>query len=193
MNKKSIYKRIIGFILCLPFIYFLYACGLSQPSSLILLCALGAGSGLTPFTDISLVIGLYLMITGGGKRYEKYIFLGCILMNLKEFLKPDKEKIIISGTILILSIICILIGIYFGGSNSILRLFFIAASFFYLPVLLLPEIVDSIIPSMRPDMDTMTAFYFQSGLMFVFGCVYAYLVSCAIIFVRRKRKRDNDS
>ncbi len=66
MNMKSIYRRIIGFILCLPFIYFLYACGLSQPARLILPCALGAGSGLTPFTDIALIIGLYLIITGGG-------------------------------------------------------------------------------------------------------------------------------
>ena len=110
-------------------------------------------------------------------------------MNLKEFLMPDKEKIRIFSAILIISIICILIGIYFGGSNSILRLFFIAASFFYLPVLLLPEIAYSIIPSMRPDMDTMTAlqFYFQSGLIFVLVCVYVYLMSCAIVFVRRKR------
>jgi len=53
--------------LCLPFIYFLYACGATQPQKLILLCALGAASSLTPFTDIALVIGLYLMITGGGK------------------------------------------------------------------------------------------------------------------------------
>ena len=67
MNMKNIYKRIIGLILCLPFIYFLYACGTYQPSQLILLCALGAGSSLTPFTDIALAIGLYLMITGGGK------------------------------------------------------------------------------------------------------------------------------
>ncbi|HMB44887.1 MAG TPA: hypothetical protein VKL21_03595 [Candidatus Methanoperedens sp.] len=64
---KSIHKRIIGLILCLPFIYFLYACGATQPQKLILLCALGAASSLTPFTDIALVIGLYLMITGGGK------------------------------------------------------------------------------------------------------------------------------
>jgi hypothetical protein len=66
-----------------------------------------------------------------------------------------------------------------------------AASFFYLPVLLLPEIVYSITPSMRLNMDTMTAlqFDFQSGFMFVLGCVYAYLVAWAIIFVRRKRKR----
>ena len=110
-------------------------------------------------------------------------------MNLKEFLRPDKEKIIMCGFILLISMICIIIGIYFGGSNSILRLFFIAASFFYLPVLLLPEIAYSINPSMRPDMDTMTApqFYFQSGLIFVLLCVYAYLISCAIVFVRRKR------
>lgn len=116
-------------------------------------------------------------------------------MNLKEFLTPDKEKIIMYGAILIISIIGIIIGIYFGGDNPILRLFFIAASFFYLPVLLLPEIVYSIIPSMRPDMDTMTPlqFYFQSGLAFVLGCGYAYLVSCAIIFVRRRRTRDSDS
>ncbi len=116
-------------------------------------------------------------------------------MNLKDFLRPDKEKIIMFGAILIISVICLIIGIYFGGVNPILRLFFIVVSFFYLPVLLLPEIVYSIIPSMRPDMDTMTAsqFYFQSGLMFVIGCVYAYIVSCAIVFVRRNRKRDNDS
>jgi hypothetical protein len=53
--------------LCLPFIYFLYACGTTQPAQLIILCALGAGSSLTPFTDIALAVGLYLMITGGGK------------------------------------------------------------------------------------------------------------------------------
>ena len=54
-------------MLCLPFIYFLYACGTTQPVRLILLCALGAGSSLTPLTDIALIIGLYFMITGGGK------------------------------------------------------------------------------------------------------------------------------
>ncbi len=112
-------------------------------------------------------------------------------MNLKEFLTPDKEKIVISVAIISISIIFI-IGILFAGFNfPILSLFFI----FYLPVLLLPEIVYSIIPSMRPDMDTMTAsqLYFQFGLMFVLGCVYAYLMSCALVFVRRKRKKDNDS
>lgn len=67
MNMKSIHKRTIGLILCLPFIYLLYACGTTQPTQLILLCALGAGSSLTPFTDIALAVGLYLMITGGGK------------------------------------------------------------------------------------------------------------------------------
>ncbi len=116
-------------------------------------------------------------------------------MNLKEFLRPDKEKIIMSGAILIISIIFIIIGIYFGGGNPIFRLFFIAAYFFYLPVLLLPEILYIIIPSMRPDMDTMTAlqFYFQFGLMFVLGCAYAYFVSCAIVFIRRKKRRHNDT
>jgi hypothetical protein len=78
-------------------------------------------------------------------------------MKLKEFFTPDREKIIWSGFSLIISIICLIIGIYFGGGNPILRLFFIAASFFYLPVLLLPEIVYSIIPSMRLNMDPMTA------------------------------------
>lgn len=111
-------------------------------------------------------------------------------MNMKEFLRPDKEKIIMSGAILITSIICMIIGIIFGGGNPILRWFFIAPSVFYLPVLLLPEIVYSIIPSMRPDMDTMTAsqLYFQSGLMFALGCVYAYFVSCGIVFVYRRQK-----
>ena len=67
MNMNSINKRIIGFILCLPFIYLLYACGTTQPERLILVCALGAGSSLTPFTDVALIIGLYLIIKGGGK------------------------------------------------------------------------------------------------------------------------------
>ncbi|MDD5617436.1 MAG: hypothetical protein PHH85_14695 [Candidatus Methanoperedens sp.] len=102
----------------------------------------------------------------------------------------NKEKIMISGAILIISIIFIIIGIIFGGVNPILRLFFIVVSFFYLPVLLFMEMVYSIIPSVRPDMDTMTAsqFYFQFGLMFVLGCVYVYLVSCAIVFVHRRKK-----
>ncbi len=106
-------------------------------------------------------------------------------MNVKEFIRPDKEKIIISAAILIISIIFIIISIYFGGSRyPILRLFFITVSVFYLPVLLLHEIVYSIIPSMRPDMDTMTAsqFNFQIGLIFVLGCVYAYLVSLILYY-----------
>jgi hypothetical protein len=67
MNMNTMYKRIIGFILCLPFFYFLYACGTTQPGQLILICALGAGSSSTRFTDVALIIGLYLMIKGGGK------------------------------------------------------------------------------------------------------------------------------
>ncbi len=119
--------------------------------------------------------------------------MGCNFMKLKRFIRPDKEKIIISGAILIISIIFIIIGIHFGGIHPILRLFFIAVSFFYLPILLLPEIVYSIIPSMRPDMDTMIAsqFNFQIGLMFALGCVYAYLVSCIIVFVRRRKSLKN--
>ena len=109
-------------------------------------------------------------------------------MNLKEFLAPDKEKIMMSGAILIISIIFIIIGINFGGANPILRLFFIVVSFFYLPVILFMEMVYSIIP--RPDMDTMTAskFYLHFGLMFVLACVYVFVVSCAIVFVHRKKK-----
>ncbi len=109
-------------------------------------------------------------------------------MNFKEFFTPNREKIMISGAILIISIIFIIIGINFGGANPILRLFFIVVSFFYLPVPLFMEMVYSIIP--RPDMDTMTAsqFYFQFGLMFVLGCVYAFVVSCAIVFVHRRKK-----
>ena len=111
-------------------------------------------------------------------------------MNLKEFLAPDKEKIMISGAILILSIIFMIIGINFGGANPILRLFFIVVYFFYLPVLLFMEMLYFIIPSVRPDMDTITAsqFYFQFGIMFVVGCVYVFVVSCAIVFVYRKKK-----
>ncbi|NJD54763.1 MAG: hypothetical protein FIB07_18140 [Candidatus Methanoperedens sp.] len=108
---------------------------------------------------------------------------------LKEFLRADKEKAIVAGAILIISIVCITIGIYGGFNYPILRIFFIAVSFFYLPVFFVLEIVYSIISSMRPDMDTMTAsqFYFHFGLMFVLGCVYVYLVSSIIVFVHRRK------
>lgn len=108
---------------------------------------------------------------------------------LKEFLRADKEKAIVAGAILIISIICVIIGIYGGFKYPILRIFLIAALFFYIPVFFILEMVYSIIPSMRPDMDTMMAsqFYFHFGLMFVLGCVYAYLVSCIIVFVHRRK------
>jgi len=109
----------------------------------------------------------------------------------KGFLKPDKEKIVISVAIISISIIFI-IGILFAGFNyPIISLFFI----FYLPVFFVLEIVYSINPLMRPDMDTMTTsqFNFHFGLMFVLSCAYIYILSCAIIFVRRKRKTGNDT
>ena len=111
------------------------------------------------------------------------------ILTLKEFLRADKEKALVTGAILIISIVCIIIGIYGGFNYPILRIFFIAVSFFYLPVFFVLEIVYSIIPSMRPDMDTMMAsqFYFHFGLMFVLGCVYVYLVSSIIVFVHRRK------
>lgn len=107
-------------------------------------------------------------------------------MDLKGFLKPDKGKIIISVAIISMSI-TLIVGILFAEFNfPILPLFFI----FYLPVFFVQEIVYSIIPWMRPDMDTMTTsqFNFHFGLMLGLSCIYAYLVSCAIVFVRRKKK-----
>lgn len=64
---KKIYIRIIGLILCLPFIYILTLCAASQPVGLILPCAVGAGTGLAIEVDAALAIGIYLLITGGGK------------------------------------------------------------------------------------------------------------------------------
>ncbi len=64
---KKIYMRIIGLVMCLPFIYALFLCSGFQPASLILPCVLG-GSSLGPFVVAVLVIGLYLLITGGGNR-----------------------------------------------------------------------------------------------------------------------------
>ncbi len=58
--------RIIGFIMCLPFIYALIACISTQDASLIIPCILG-GSTLSPYVIAALAIGLYLLITGGGK------------------------------------------------------------------------------------------------------------------------------
>ncbi len=64
---KIVYIRIIGFLLCLPFIYALFLCAGIQPASLILPCVLG-GSSLGPFVVAALMIGLILVITGGGER-----------------------------------------------------------------------------------------------------------------------------
>jgi hypothetical protein len=64
---KRIYLRIIGFILCLPFVYLLVACTVNQPVTLIIPCAVGAGTGFAIEVDAALVIGLYLIFTGGGK------------------------------------------------------------------------------------------------------------------------------
>ncbi len=61
---KRVYIRIIGLMLCLPFIYALYLCAGIQLASLILLCVLG-GSSLGPFVVAALVIGLYLVISCG--------------------------------------------------------------------------------------------------------------------------------
>ncbi len=64
---KKIYIRIIGFVLCLPFIYLLFACTATQSISFIIPCAVGAGTSLALEVDVALVIGLYLVVTGGGR------------------------------------------------------------------------------------------------------------------------------
>jgi hypothetical protein len=64
---KKIHIRIIGLILCLPFVYLLFACSVNQPVTLIIPCAVGAGTGLAIEVDAALAIGLYLIVTGGGK------------------------------------------------------------------------------------------------------------------------------
>jgi hypothetical protein len=61
---KRNHIRIIGFLMCLPFIYALYFCTVTQPVLLILPCILG-GSTLAPYIVAALAIGLYLLITGG--------------------------------------------------------------------------------------------------------------------------------
>ncbi len=53
--------------MCLPFMYLLVACSVNQPMSLFIPCAVGAGTGLAIEVDAALIIGLYLLITGGGK------------------------------------------------------------------------------------------------------------------------------
>jgi len=52
--------------MCLPLIYALYFCTVTQPTLLILPCIAG-GSTLAPFVVAAFAIGLYLLITGGGK------------------------------------------------------------------------------------------------------------------------------
>ncbi len=66
---KRIYIRMIGFIMCLPFIYALYFCTVTQPTLLIMPCIIG-GSTLAPFVVAALAIGIYLLITGGGKYHK---------------------------------------------------------------------------------------------------------------------------
>ncbi len=52
--------------MCLPFLYALFFCTAAQPALLIIPCILG-GSTLAPYVVVALAIGLYLLITGGGK------------------------------------------------------------------------------------------------------------------------------
>lgn len=63
---KRNYMRIIGFIMCLPFIYALYVCYDISTFRMLIPCVLG-GSTLSPYVVAALAIGLYLLITGGGK------------------------------------------------------------------------------------------------------------------------------
>lgn len=64
---KRNYILIIGLIFCLPFIYMLAACTINQPASLIIPCAVGAGTGLAIQVDAALVIGLFLLFIGSRK------------------------------------------------------------------------------------------------------------------------------
>ncbi|WP_143311704.1 hypothetical protein [Candidatus Methanoperedens nitratireducens] len=64
---KRNYIRIIGLILCLPFIYVLFTCTITQPASLIIPCAAGAGTGLAIQVD-AFVIGLFLLFIGSRKE-----------------------------------------------------------------------------------------------------------------------------
>ncbi len=64
---KKNYIRIIGLMLCLPFIYVLFACTITQPASLIIPCAVGAGTGLAIQVDAALVLGLLLLFIGSRK------------------------------------------------------------------------------------------------------------------------------
>ncbi len=115
-------------------------------------------------------------------------------MDLKKFLKPDKEKIITSVALIIISIIFMIFGIYFTRSHSSAYLLFFPGMFllmiyyFYLPVILSMDIVYVIAPP--PDMDTMTAsqFSLHFGLMFLLSCIYVYFITCIVLFVRRNRK-----
>lgn len=64
---KKIYIRIIGLILCLPFIYLLIACTVTQPITLVAPCAIGAGTGLAIQVNAALIIGLILLFISSRK------------------------------------------------------------------------------------------------------------------------------
>ena len=66
-SMKKNYILLIGLILCLPFIYVLAGCTINQPASLMIPCAVGAGTGLAIQVDAALVIGLFLMFIGSRK------------------------------------------------------------------------------------------------------------------------------
>ena len=111
-------------------------------------------------------------------------------MDLKELLKPNKEKIIASAGLIIISILLAAFGVYFAGFNFPI-IFIIMIYYFYIPIILAIGAMYSIIPSIRPDMDTMNAsqFLFHFGLMFVLSCVYAYFISCIVLFIFKKDKK----
>jgi hypothetical protein len=59
--------------MCLPYIDLLFFCATTQPRSLILPCALGAGSSFSFIMMAAFILGLYLLITAGGKANEKIL------------------------------------------------------------------------------------------------------------------------
>jgi len=118
-------------------------------------------------------------------------------MDLKEFLKLDRDKIKLSVTIITMSILLGIFGIYFTRFHSLdfvwifPGLFLIIIYFFYLPVILSMDLLYIFRP--RPDMDTWTAaqFSFHFSLMFLLSCFYVYFISCIVLFFHRMR-RAND-
>jgi len=97
-----------------------------------------------------------------------------LIMDWKEFLKPTKEKIVVS----------IIVGLllYFAAPYTIQKNIL---GFIYIPILILPILLLGI----TCGGDFCVGGLLEYGLLVIVGIIYTYLISCFIVWIYDKVKK----